>query len=84
LSSFIGREHEIAEVVRLLQTKRLLTLTGMGGACKTPFALQAAAEILDEFKDGVWLVGLASLALFKLKPPGSGTAPRERGYRPDS
>jgi class 3 adenylate cyclase len=62
LSSFIGREHEIAEVVRLLQDTRLLTLTGVGGAGKTRLSLQAAAEALDVFQDGVWLVELAPLA----------------------
>jgi predicted ATPase/class 3 adenylate cyclase len=62
LTSFIGREHEIVEVKRLLSQARLVTLTGPGGAGKTRLALQVAAEVLDGFKDGVWLVELAPLS----------------------
>jgi predicted ATPase len=62
LTSFIGREREIGEVRELLSTARLVTLTGSGGTGKTRLALQAAAEALPSFPDGVWLVELASLA----------------------
>jgi predicted ATPase/class 3 adenylate cyclase len=62
LTSFIGREREIAEVRGLLSKARLLTLTGPGGAGKTRLALQVAADVLEEFKDGVWLVELAPVA----------------------
>ncbi len=62
LTSFIGREREIAEAKRLLPGTRLLTLTGVGGVGKTRLALQIAAQVLDEFKDGVWLVELAPLS----------------------
>ena len=62
LTSFVGREKEIAELKRLLPTTRLLTLTGSGGTGKTRLSLQVAAEILDTFKDGVWFVSLAPLA----------------------
>ena len=61
LTSFIGRERETAEVQRLLGTTRLLNLMGAGGTGKTRLALQVAAEVLDEFPDGVWLVELAML-----------------------
>ena len=61
LSSFIGREREIAEVRRLLAASRLVTLTGAGGSGKTRLALQAAREVLDAFPDGIWLVELAPL-----------------------
>ncbi|HEV8354550.1 MAG TPA: tetratricopeptide repeat protein [bacterium] len=61
LTSFIGRDREIADVQRLFSNTRLLTLTGPGGCGKTRLAIQAAAELLDEFADGVWLVELAAL-----------------------
>src|SRR5919205_4638024 len=62
LSSFIGRDREIAEVKRLLADHRLLTLTGPGGCGKTRLALAVAFEVVQEFKDGVWMVELASLS----------------------
>jgi predicted ATPase/class 3 adenylate cyclase len=64
LTSFIGREHELAEVKRLLSNTRLLTLTGPGGTGKTRLALQLAAEVLEakQFPEGVWLTELAPLA----------------------
>jgi predicted ATPase/class 3 adenylate cyclase len=64
LTSFVGRERELAETRRLLETTRLLTLTGPGGTGKTRLALQLAAEMLSlpEFSDGAWLVELAPLA----------------------
>jgi predicted ATPase/class 3 adenylate cyclase len=62
LTSFIGREKEIDAVARLLQTTRLVTLTGSGGVGKTRLALQTAAGLLDRFTDGVWLVELAPLS----------------------
>ncbi len=61
LTNFIGRERELAEVKRLLGLSRLLTLTGVGGSGKTRLALQIAAEVLEGFADGVWLVELAAL-----------------------
>lgn len=62
LTSFIGREREIAEVKRLLSQTRLLTLTGAGGAGKTRLSLQVAAELLESFEEGVWFVELAPLS----------------------
>jgi predicted ATPase/class 3 adenylate cyclase len=62
LTRFIGREREMAAVKRLLQSARLLTLTGAGGCGKTRLALQVAADLLPEYPDGVWLVELAALA----------------------
>jgi predicted ATPase/class 3 adenylate cyclase len=61
LTSFIGRDREIAEVKRLLTRTRLVTLTGPGGSGKTRLALQAASEVLSAYPDGVWLVELATL-----------------------
>jgi predicted ATPase/class 3 adenylate cyclase len=61
-SSFVGRERELEEVTALLQDgARLLTLTGPGGSGKTRLALEAAAELVPEFKAGVFWVGLAPL-----------------------
>jgi predicted ATPase/class 3 adenylate cyclase len=60
---FIGREKELAEAARLLSGDgtRLLTVTGPGGMGKTRFALQAAAELIELFPNGVWFVDLAPL-----------------------
>src|SRR5712691_6387976 len=61
-SSFVGREKEVAEVTTLVQDgARLLTLTGPGGSGKTRLAIEAAAELVPEFKAGVFWVGLAPL-----------------------
>jgi non-specific serine/threonine protein kinase len=62
LTSFIGRSHEIAEVKRLLQTARLLTLTGVGGTGKTRLALRVASEVKEEFADGVCFVDLCTVS----------------------
>ena len=62
LTSFIGREHEIAEAQSLLSSTRILTFIGPGGTGKTRLCLQVAAEQVSEFKDGVWLIELAQLA----------------------
>jgi predicted ATPase/DNA-binding CsgD family transcriptional regulator len=61
LTSFVGREHELAEVRKALEETRLLTLTGAGGAGKTRLALQTAAEALERFRGGAWWVELAPL-----------------------
>lgn len=60
-TSFIGRQAEMAEIKRIMQKTRLLTLTGTGGTGKTRLALEVAAELVDSFKAGVWLVELAPL-----------------------
>jgi non-specific serine/threonine protein kinase len=57
----VGREKELAEVRRLLEDSRLLTLTGPGGCGKTRLALAAAGELSEGFEDGAWLVELAPL-----------------------
>lgn len=62
LTSFVGREREIAEVTRLLGSAALVTLTGAGGAGKTRLALQVAANLVDAHADGVWLAELAALS----------------------
>ncbi|MDX6510901.1 MAG: hypothetical protein QOE36_405 [Gaiellaceae bacterium] len=57
----LGRTRELGELFALLQAQRLVTLTGPGGIGKTRLALQAAADLADEFRDGVWFVPLATL-----------------------
>src|SRR5262245_1208383 len=59
LTSFVGREEEIAEVERLLGRTRLLTLTGPGGSGKSRLALQVAADLLPTFEHGSCFVDLA-------------------------
>jgi class 3 adenylate cyclase len=61
LTSFVGRNEEIAEVRRLLGRTRLLTLSGPGGVGKTRLALQVAAELLAGFGDGAFFVDLSSV-----------------------
>ena len=61
LTSFVGRELEIAEIKETLTNTRLVTLTGSGGTGKTRLSLQIASEILDRFKDGVWFIELAPI-----------------------
>jgi predicted ATPase/DNA-binding CsgD family transcriptional regulator len=78
LSSFVGREKELAEVRRLLKDTRLLTLTGAGGCGKTRLALAAADELVETFEDGVWLVDLAPLSDPSLVPQAIASAPGVR------
>jgi len=62
LTSFVGREKEIAAVKRLIGANRLTTLTGPGGTGKTRLSLRVASDLLDSFVNGVWFVELAPLA----------------------
>jgi predicted ATPase len=62
LSSFVGRERELADVQARLAGAWLLTLTGVGGCGKTRLALEVARTVLDRYPDGVWLVELGALA----------------------
>jgi predicted ATPase/class 3 adenylate cyclase/DNA-binding CsgD family transcriptional regulator len=61
LTSFVGRGAQISEVGQLLAGNRLVTLTGAGGAGKTRLAIEFAARIAPEFRDGVWYVDLAPI-----------------------
>ena len=62
LTSFIGRDREQAGLRQQLAAHRLVTLVGIGGCGKTRLALQAAADAVDAYPDGVWLVELAPLS----------------------
>ncbi|MEO7802910.1 MAG: AAA family ATPase [Actinomycetota bacterium] len=60
MTSFVGRQHQIVEVTNLLKSSRLVTLLGPGGAGKTRLALQTAAEVLDRYTQGAWMIDLAT------------------------
>jgi predicted ATPase len=77
LTSFIGRENEVAEVKRLLVTTRLLTLTGAGGVGKTRLAIEVGDSLANgtgqwpeaiTYSDGIWLVELALLTSARQVP----------------
>jgi predicted ATPase/class 3 adenylate cyclase len=68
VTSFVGRERELAEVTRLLGTARLITLLGAGGIGKTRLAMHVAADVMDAYPDGVWFVDLAPLSDARLVP----------------
>lgn len=80
-TSFIGRESEIADIKERLRETRLLTFTGSGGCGKTRLALQVAADNLENFGDGVWLVELAALTDPSLVPQ---TVASVLGVSPDA
>jgi non-specific serine/threonine protein kinase len=84
LSSFIGREREIADVRRVQAAARLLTLTGIGGCGKTRLALEVAGELLWAYPHGVWLVDLAGLSDPTLLPQAvvSALGVRTTGQQP--
>ncbi|MDQ6781373.1 MAG: adenylate/guanylate cyclase domain-containing protein, partial [Candidatus Eremiobacteraeota bacterium] len=68
LTSLVGRDQDIVDIKALLAEARLVTLLGAGGVGKTRCALQAGAEMLDSFEDGVWFIDLASLSNAALVP----------------
>jgi predicted ATPase/DNA-binding XRE family transcriptional regulator len=62
LSTFYGRKREIADLTRLIEDHRLVTLTGAGGIGKTRIAVELGWTLLERFPDGVWFVDLAPLS----------------------
>ena len=76
LTTFVGRERELAEVKRLLTSTpaRLVTLTGTGGCGKTRLALQAGQAMLADYAQGVWLIELAPVTDLALVPQAVATA----------
>jgi Mrp family chromosome partitioning ATPase len=61
VTSFIGRESEVAELQAAVKAHRLVILTGVGGVGKTRLATEVAARLADEFPDGVWFFELAAV-----------------------
>jgi predicted ATPase/class 3 adenylate cyclase len=61
ITSFVGRERELAEVKALLGRSRLVMLLGMGGLGKTRLSLQAGGEVMHQYPDGVWFLDLAPI-----------------------
>ena len=61
LTSFVGREAELAEAGALLASNRLVTMTGPGGTGKTRLSLQVAANAADDFPDGIFFVALETV-----------------------
>ena len=68
MTSFIGRDDQVREGRELLSRARLLTLTGPGGTGKTRLSLQIAADVMDQFPDGVYFVPLAAVQDPELVP----------------
>jgi predicted ATPase/class 3 adenylate cyclase len=90
LTSFVGREAELAEAGRLLAANRLLTLTGPGGTGKTRLSLQVAANAADDYPDGIFFAALetvrepalvATRLLSAVGLPETGTRPAETVLR---
>src|SRR5215203_655623 len=92
LTPFLGREEQVAQVVALLSRGdvRVLTITGPGGVGKTRVALQVAADVLEDFPDGVWFIDLSVLddptlvpsaiaGMFGVRDEGSGLTERLAG-----
>jgi predicted ATPase/class 3 adenylate cyclase len=84
LTSFVGRQREVATITELLASARLVTLTGPGGTGKTRLALRVASEVLERFADGVFFVELAPITDPTLVPSAIGSALGigEEGPRP--
>jgi hypothetical protein len=77
LTSFVGRDGEMADLRGILADNRLVTVSGAGGAGKTRLAVEVAGRLLSEFGDGVWYVDLAPISDPDLVPVAMG-----RPWRP--
>ena len=83
---FIGRVSELAEIGKLLATRRMVTIAGMGGVGKTRLALRLGTELASRYADGVHLVELATIANPNMAVGGiaRGVFPRRRRGEPQS
>ncbi len=68
ITSFIGREKEVEEIIKLLSKNRLVTLTGAGGMGKTRLAIECSNKLVGKFRDGVWWIELVGLNDASLVP----------------
>lgn len=87
LTSFVGRQREVADVAALLSEHRLVTVVGAGGVGKTRVAVQLGTELIGDCSDGVWLVDLAPIAYQTLVASAVLTAlqvPATSGYPLDA
>ena len=85
LSSFVGRSAELEELKEVVRSSRLVTLIGPGGVGKTRLALETAATLPEEHRDGAWLVDLAGVTEAEgVAPAVAGTlgAAASRPHRP--
>src|SRR5690348_2687189 len=83
-NSFVGRERDLAELVAMLDRRRVLTLCGPGGIGKTRLAIRLATRLAERFPDGEWIVDLADAdeasASDEARPPAeNGSEPSETG-----
>jgi predicted ATPase/class 3 adenylate cyclase len=82
LTSFVGRQGELASVAKALGVSRLITLTGTGGVGKTRLAVQVAANVVTGFPDGVWLCEFATAvdreSMFQAVAAGVGYTPASK------
>ena len=76
LSSFVGRDAEIADAEARVASTSLLTLTGPGGVGKTRLALELGAHLVDQYPDGVWFVEFSTLDDATLVPDAAATTLR--------
>lgn len=74
VEALIGRERKLSQLLELIASHRLVTVTGPGGVGKSRLVVDAAWACVDRFADGVWLVELASLADSSLVPSAITTA----------
>jgi len=80
VTTFIGRTTERAELIRLVTARRLVNVVGPGGAGKSRLAVEAAAAVTEEYRDGVWFIDLAAVTDPELVPGAVATA---LGLRPE-
>lgn len=68
LTSFVGRQAQMAELLQMVSSHRLVTLTGAGGSGKTRLAVEVASQLLTEFSEGIWYVDLAPITNSAVAP----------------